>query len=162
MSRWIISCFGVVALLASLVTSPMVLRAWLPSPGVQDLPEVSIHLGGEVVDARVADTPDARAQGFQHASVETLRSELILFTWPGEDRPSFHMEHVAAPLVIAWIDDGRVIDMAHMQPGQDGYRPPDPVDAALELAPHKAEELGIAAGTRVRMPQVAAHGGARR
>ncbi|ABM61431.1 DUF192 domain-containing protein [Halorhodospira halophila] len=134
----------------------LVLAALLPlacAVGVEGFPQASILVDGEPVDVRLAATPETRAQGFQSATPEQIRSERILFTWPDELEPVFHMNNVAAPLVIAWIAEQEVVAVERMTPGQGGYRPPEPVDAALELAPEEAEALGIVPGATIRMPE---------
>ncbi|MBK1728660.1 DUF192 domain-containing protein [Halorhodospira halophila] len=60
------------------------------------------------------------------------------------------LDNTAAPLTIARIADGEVIALERMTPGRGQYRPPEPVDAALELAPEEAEQLGIESGSMVR------------
>ncbi|MBK1734914.1 hypothetical protein CKO15_06360 [Halorhodospira abdelmalekii] len=121
-----------------------------PAPStVEDWPQASIRIDGEWVDVRIAKTSRTRSQGFQHATPEQIRSEKILFIWPDQRQPSFHMENVACPLVIAWIADGTIVATEHMKPGRALYRPPQPVDAALELHPERAEDLGIKSGTEI-------------
>lgn len=125
------------------------------SYGVEDLPTTSTLVGGESIEVRVANTPAARAQGFQHASPEQLSTERVLFVWTEPHRPSFHMHNVSAPLDIAWIAEGEVITIDRMTPGEQGYRPPEPVDAALELAPAQTEAIGIEPGTQIEIPRIA-------
>ncbi|MCG5537376.1 DUF192 domain-containing protein [Halorhodospira sp. 9622] len=120
--------------------------------GVEDLPTTSTRVGGEPIEVRIANTRTARAQGFQHASPEQLSTERVLFVWSEPHRPSFHMHNVSAPLDIAWIAEGEIIAIERMTPGEQGYRPPEPVDAALELAPKQTETIGIEPGTQIEIP----------
>ena len=120
--------------------------------GVAGMPKGTLLIDGEPVAARIAGTPAARAQGFQHATEAQIQSEAIYFTWEEPRRPRFHMRNVAAPLAIAWIDPaGVVIGIERMAPGESGYQPTAPVGAALELAPRAAERLGLSPGSRVRL-----------
>lgn len=125
------------------------------SYGVEDLPTAMALVGGEPIEVRIANTRTARAQGFQHASPEQLNTERVLFVWTEPHRPSFHMRNVSAPLDIAWIAEGEVVTIDRMTPGEQGYRPPEPVDAALELAPTQTEAMGIEPGTQIEVPRTA-------
>ncbi len=132
----------------------LLLPAVVLAPAVQaleGLPSGALLIDGRIVPARIADTPEARAQGFQGASPEAIARERIYFSWPSPRRPTFHMHNVAAPLAIAWIGpQQQVIAVDRMAPERAGYRPPAPVIAALELAPAEAERLGIAPGVTIR------------
>ncbi|MBA1148236.1 DUF192 domain-containing protein, partial [Ectothiorhodospiraceae bacterium WFHF3C12] len=122
-----------------------------PEPGVYEIPHGTILVDGHPVPARIADEPRERAQGFQHTPAEVMRRERIYFAFPRPTRPSYHMENVVAPLVIAWIGpDHRITALSQMEPGKSGYRPPGPIIAALEVTPDQVEPLGLAVGVAVR------------
>ncbi len=133
-----------------LLLTAALLAATQAGAGVAELPRGTVLIDGAPIEARIADTPAARAQGFQHASEAQIQSEAIYFTWDEPQRPHFHMRNVTAPVVIAWIDPaGVVIGTERMAPGRSGYRPIEPVGAALELAPQAARRLGLSDGIRV-------------
>ncbi|WP_200258887.1 DUF192 domain-containing protein [Halorhodospira neutriphila] len=118
---------------------------------LEGLPQGALAIDGRIVPARIAATPEARAQGFQGASPEAIARERIYFSWPSPRRPAFHMHNVPAPLAIAWIGpQQRVIAVERMAPERAGYRPPAPVSAALELSPAEAERLEITPGVTIR------------
>lgn len=116
------------------------------------MPEGNIIINGEKVPVLIAKKQRHRSQGFQSASKETIESTKILFVWSRDVEPVFHMNNVSAPLVIAWISDGEVVGTDFMRPGEDGYRPPVPVDAALELHPKRANARDVTMGARVDLP----------
>ena len=63
-----------------------------------------------------------------------LDTPAIYFHFPRPARPTFHMDGVAGPLVIAGIDPGcRILSVATMASGETGHRLPGPVCAALEI-----------------------------
>ncbi|MFP4146273.1 MAG: DUF192 domain-containing protein [Halorhodospira sp.] len=133
-----------IAALALILVAPSV-------TALESMPRGLLRIDGEPVGARIADTPEARTRGFQHADEEQLRSERIYFHWETPQRPSFHMHNVAAALAIVWIDaHDRVIGIDRMEPEQAGYQPPRPAQAALELAPSAVDQLGIAPGSTIR------------
>ncbi|MFP4649058.1 MAG: DUF192 domain-containing protein [Halorhodospira sp.] len=136
--------FPIAALALILLVAPS-------TTALESMPRGLLLIDGEPVAARIADTPEARARGFQHADEAQLRSERIYFRWETPQRPSFHMHNVAAALAIVWIDArDRVIGIDRMDPEQAGYQPPWPAQAALELAPSAVDKLGIAPGSTIR------------
>lgn len=120
-----------------------------PAP-VEQMPQGQIRIDGQVVTARLAITRQDKAQGFQGAPAQIIATEMIYFSWQRAIRPVFHMRNVSQPVAIAWIDAaGEVVGMDTMQPGKGGYRPPEPIRAALEMAPAQANSLKIRPGTRI-------------
>ncbi|HET8700549.1 MAG TPA: DUF192 domain-containing protein [Nitrococcus sp.] len=118
---------------------------------VADLPSGELLIDGERITARIGATPDERALGFQYATRQQLRHELIYFSFPYAEIPRFHMQNVAAPLLIAWIGpDHRVIAVDRMAPGACCYEPPAEIIAALELAPGQPLANRIRPGSRIR------------
>lgn len=117
---------------------------------VEQMPVAQIRIDGQPMEVRLAQTSAHKAQGFQGADAQTLAEEMIYFSWQIPKRPSFHMRNVKSPLAIAWIDaEEHVVGVDIMEPEESGYRPPLPVNAALELAPQRAESLGIGVGSTI-------------
>jgi uncharacterized membrane protein (UPF0127 family) len=117
---------------------------------VEDLPLRTVQIDGRSVTLRVAETEKARAQGFQRATPDELRTELIYFAFPEPSRPVFHMHNVSGPLRIAWISpENRVIGVDTMAADSCCGIPPDPVIAALEYAPNNPLAATIRAGVTV-------------
>ena len=93
----------------------------------------------ETIDALLADNGATRAAGFQNVCGSTIDSTLILFTFPVEIKPSFHMNNVVASLDIAFIkSNGKIVSIQLMKPyspmsiNKPLYSPQEPVIAALE------------------------------
>ncbi|MCS4504124.1 hypothetical protein KBTX_00223 [wastewater metagenome] len=102
---------------------------------------------------RVADEGDERAQGMQYVPAPEIRRNPIWFSYPASRVTHWHMHNVALPLDIVWMDaDGRILEIARMEPGRDGYRSPPGVRHALELAAGTARRLGLEVGDRLTPP----------
>jgi len=116
-------------------------------------------LGGKKpqwLTVRVADQADERAQGMQHLPASVIREQPIWFVFDEPRRTGWHMNNVALPLDIVYVDDnGVVIDIERMQPQGNGYGIRAPIAAALELAAGEAKRRGITPGTTLKlMPPV--------
>ncbi|MDN5870346.1 MAG: DUF192 domain-containing protein [Nitrococcus sp.] len=124
----------------------------VPRRTVAELPTGAILVDGRRIATRVAATPGDRSLGFQYASPEQIRHELIYFPYQHAHIVSFHMENVAEPLLIAWIGpDHRVIAIDQMEPGSCCYEPPSEIIAALEFAPAHPLTARIRPGSQVRL-----------
>lgn len=122
----------------------------IPRRSVADLPIGELLIDGRRLTARIGATPDDRELGFQYATPQQIRHELIYFCYQHAHIPRFHMENVAAPLLIAWIGpDHRVIAIDRMAPETCCYEPPAEIIAALEFAPGHPLANRIRPGTRV-------------
>ncbi|EAR22600.1 DUF192 domain-containing protein [Nitrococcus mobilis] len=121
-----------------------------PRRDVADLPVCELLIDGHAITARIGATPNDRGLGFQYATPQQIRRELIYFRYRFAQIPHFHMTNVAAPLLIAWIGpDHRVIAIERMTPGSCCYEPPTEIIAALEFAPEHPLANRIRPGTRV-------------
>jgi uncharacterized membrane protein (UPF0127 family) len=97
--------------------------------------------------ARLADTPERQAAGFQCASPGEIQRTLILFDFGREIHTHFHMQNVAAPLDIAFIKaDGRIFSIQTMRPGPELHGPLGPFRWALEAPAGFFVKHGIAQG----------------
>lgn len=122
-----------------------------PQRGVADLPLGILLIADQPVTARLASTPSDRRLGFQYASPQQIRHELIYFSYRLAQTPRFHMGNVTAPLLIAWIGrDQRIIAIQRMAPGACCYEPLTKIIGALELAPQHPLASRIRRGTLVR------------
>lgn len=121
-----------------------------PQRSVAALPVDQLLIGDLSVTARIGATSSDRALGFQYASPEQIRHEIIYFSYHAPRIPHFHMQNVTAPLLIAWIGPNHhVISRERMAPGVCCYKPPSAIIAALELAPEHPLAKRIHPGTLV-------------
>ncbi|HYB69832.1 MAG TPA: DUF192 domain-containing protein [Candidatus Bathyarchaeia archaeon] len=80
---------------------------------------VSIQMGARSMALRVktADTGERQAGGFQCATPEEIKRNLVLFDFGREIFTQFHMQNVPAALDIAFVkDDGRIFAILKMDP----------------------------------------------
>lgn len=133
-------------------------RSDMPRRSVAELPIGELLMDGRRITARIGAAPEDRELGFQYATREQIRHEVIYFSYDRAQVPRFHMKNVIAPLLIAWIGpDHRVIGIDRMTPGACCYEPPAEIIAALELAPGHPLAHRVRPGTRIR-PAVTVHG----
>lgn len=122
-----------------------------PRRSVADLPTGELLIDGQRITARMGANESDRSLGFQYATRQQIHHELIYFSYRRAQIPRFHMENVAAPLLIAWIGpDHRVIGIDRMAPGTCCYEPPTEIIAALEFAPGHPLANRIRPGTQIR------------
>ena len=107
----------------------------------------------QTMTALLANNGVTRAAGFQNVCESTVDSTLILFTFPEEVEPSFHMNNVVASLDIAFIKtDGTVASIQLMKPyspmsiDKPLYSPSVPVSAALEAHAGFFKKLNVREG----------------
>jgi uncharacterized membrane protein (UPF0127 family) len=97
---------------------------------------VSVQAGARTVGLRVkaADSAERQAAGFQCATPEEIKRNLILFDFGREIVTQFHMQNVPAPLDIAFVkEDGRIFAILRMDPSPtELYGPLGPFRYALE------------------------------
>ncbi len=118
---------------------------------------LTIQAGAKTLAVRVkaADNPERQAGGFQCATPEEIKRNLILFDFGDEIVTQFHMKNVAAPLDIAFIKaDGRIFSILRMEPSPTQlYGPMGTFRFALEARAKFYEEQGIRQGeARVVLP----------
>lgn len=99
--------------------------------------------------AKLADTSERQAAGFQCATPQEIQRNLILFDFGEEILTQFHMQNVPAPLDIAFIKaDGRIFAILRMEPGATAlYGPMGPFRYALEARAGFFESQGIRQGS---------------
>jgi uncharacterized membrane protein (UPF0127 family) len=103
--------------------------------------------------AKLADTTERQAAGFQCATAQEIQRTLILFDFGREIHTHFHMQNVAAPLDIAFIKaDGRIFSVQTMQPGPELYGPLGPFRWALEAPAGFFVKHGVHQGAAQLVP----------
>lgn len=111
---------------------------------------VSIQAGSRsfALRVKVAETGERQAAGFQCATPEEIRRNLILFDFGREIVTQFHMQNVPAALDIAFIkDDGRIFAILKMDPSPtELYGPLGPFRYALEARAAFFASQGIRQG----------------
>src|SRR5262245_9166973 len=106
------------------------------------------------VEAKVAESAEQQAAGFQCATPAEIERHLILFDFGDEVVTQFHMSNVPAPLDIAFVKgDGRIFSILLMDPGPGRlYGPMGAFRFALEARKGFYRGRGIAAGkARLRL-----------
>ena len=119
---------------------------------------VTVQIGAKTVALRVksADTSERQAGGFQCATPEEIRRNLILFDFGSEIVTQFHMQNVPAALDIAFVKaDGRIFSILRMEPSPSQlYGPMGPFRYALEARAGFYEAQGIRQGeARLVLPE---------
>ena len=115
---------------------------------------IEVRIGGLVVEAEVARTPDERSQGLSGRS--SLPDDgAMLFVFQEEGRPGFWMRAMRFPLDFIWIShDGQVVDLTEdVPPPEPGveqelprYRPDGPVLYVLEVNAGVIRQSGVQVG----------------
>lgn len=119
------------ALAASLLASGLLLGACASDPATVTVGQAA------PLTVEVADSPAERATGL--SGRESLPDGTgMAFVFESPTRVQFWMKDTLVPLSIAWVQDGRVVDVAEMQPCPPGgdcplYEPRDP-EATFDLA----------------------------
>ncbi len=120
--------------------------------------QAEVVLGGETFRVDVADTPGLQARGLGGRERLGPR-EGMLFVYADRARRAFWMLDMRIPIDIIWLDNRRVVHIAHEVPPPapgtppselDTYAPGVPANMVLEIAAGRAAEVGLAVGQRVR------------
>ena len=158
-----------VARLASLVLLAVALTAQTAAPSPEcprwreafaGMPTrmLTIQVGARTLAlrAKMADTAERQAGGFQCATPEEIQRHLILFDFGQEIASQFHMNNVPAALDIAFVKaDGRVFSILRMEPSPTKlYGPMGSFRYAIEARAGFFESQGIRQGeARLVLPQ---------
>ncbi len=117
---------------------------------------VTFGSGADAVtlDVAVADTAEERREGLMFR--DTVPQDGMLFVFPDAAPRTFWMKNTSIPLDIIFIQDGRVVNVAHAAPGTGiapqalpRYRSDGPARYALEVPRGWADRHGVVAGTAV-------------
>lgn len=100
------------------------------------------------IPVKLAAADEARRAGFQCATVEEIRTTVILFDFGIEVLGVFHMRNVPAALDIAFAErSGRIFSILRMDPSPAGvYSPMGSYRYAVEARAGFFEEKGISVG----------------
>lgn len=100
------------------------------------------------IPVKLAATDEARRAGFQCATVEEIRTTVILFDFGVEVLGAFHMRNVSAPLDIAFAkESGRIFSILRMDPSPTKeYAPMGAYRYAIEARAGFFNEKGISPG----------------
>src|SRR5207247_8858060 len=107
------------------------------------------------IRCNVAETSEKPPSGFQCSTPQEIQKTLILFDFGREIYSQFHMNHVPAPLDIAFIKgDGTIFSILKMDPSPTAlYGPMGNFRFALEARAGFYESQGIRQGeARLLMP----------
>lgn len=115
----------------------------------------TVIVKGQKIELEVAKTPQQQAIGLMfRESLAPNRGMLFYFEPPRY--VSFWMKNVKFSLDMIFLRNGRIVWIAPAVPPCTSdpcpsYRPPVPVDGALELAGGRAAELGLQPGDRLQI-----------
>jgi uncharacterized membrane protein (UPF0127 family) len=115
-----------------------------------------VTVGAVTLTVEVADSPQERRTGLSGRE-EVPPGTGMAFVFDPPAPASFWMADTLVPLSIMWVRDGRVLDVAEMQPCAAEaacpiYQPADPdalVDLAVEAPAGTFSDAGITPGTPV-------------
>jgi uncharacterized membrane protein (UPF0127 family) len=79
--------------------------------------KITVEVGGNPIDVKVATTPRSQAKGYMGAEQEPVDGEGILFVYDVDSPLSFWMKNVAFPLDIMFFDSNLdLVDHQTMDP----------------------------------------------
>lgn len=125
---------------ARAIASRMAVALWLAIPSATwaappyRLPTVQLEGGGQQIEAEIARDETTRQQGLMRRTVMP-ENHGMLFVFDKPAQYCFWMKDTLIPLSIAFLDDdGRVVDLADMQPRDErSHCPSRAVRLALEM-----------------------------
>lgn len=104
----------------------------------------------------LADAPELRQRGLMEVT-DLQGYEGMLFVWDADSSNSFYMRNTPTPLSIAWFEeDGDLVSTADMEPCADVegcplYAPGGSYRYALEVPQGQLDDIGVEAGSRLRV-----------
>lgn len=131
-----------------------------PLPGFGEVQVVFETVQGDVCEACLlsATTEEQRARGLMEVEDPDLGGyDGMLFEYPAETSGGFWMRNTPMPLSIAYFDaSGTVVSVDEMSPCADlsncpTYPAPAPFKYALEVPSGQLAELGVQAGSTLRI-----------
>lgn len=104
--------------------------------------ETTVHVGGRLLRAQVAETTEQRLLGMSGRRFDGF--DALLFAHDTEVRYAFHGRGLLEALVAAVYDrDGRLVDQEVLDPGRALWRPARAFKWALEVPRAAAGELHL-------------------
>lgn len=141
---------------------PVALLVFACQAGNATAPEVDgwIELRGQRVTVEIADTPVAQEKGLGGRDALAWHHGMY-FEY---ERPGFYafwMKGMRFSIDIVWLRQGRIVDIDRNVPFEEGtngptMRPPELVDAVLEVPAGYAAAQGWQIGDRMRLERVSA------
>jgi len=124
--------------------------AWSQDMPQLQLPRITLQAGMHLIQAQVADTPQARTVGLMFRQ-EMPANEGMLFVFEQAGTQCFWMKNTLLPLTAAFVtDDGSIVNLADMQPQSlDSHCSTKPVRFVLEMHKGWFEKRGLKAGSRL-------------
>jgi len=115
------------------------------------LPTTALAAGIYVIQAEVADTPEARAQGLMRRKTMEQGAGM-LFVFDTSARHCMWMKNTLIPLSVAFLDArGQIVNIADMQPlDETSHCASRPARYALEMNQGWFKKRGIAAGASIQ------------
>ena len=132
----------------------VVLLGWACQVAAQQLPSAKVSFKGSTFLVEVVEYPERQSKGLggrRHLGPQ--EGMLFLYQKHGEYR--FWMKDMRIPIDIIWLDNGRVVHIAHRVPppkpatplsALSVYQPPQPANLVLEIAAGRAKSLGLKPG----------------
>ncbi|HEX7018322.1 MAG TPA: prolipoprotein diacylglyceryl transferase family protein [Patescibacteria group bacterium] len=123
---------------------------------VDDRQRMHILIGSRKINVEVVNTPASITQGLSGRS--EIGSEGMLFLFGEKRVPQFWMKDMQFDLDLVWISDNTIVgiteNVPHPTPGTQlvnlpHYRPPEAVDAVLEIPAGMAQAWGLKPGDPV-------------
>jgi len=116
----------------------------------QQMPEVTLAIGGHKLTAEVAHTDPTRTQGLMHRRI-LPENRGMLFVFTGIAIHAMWMMNTHIPLSVAFIDErGVILNIEDMKPHtQDTHAAAKPAKYALEMNLGWFAKRGIRPGAKV-------------
>lgn len=130
-----------------------------PVPYLAGDGRVEVQLAGRVFLLEVADTPERRAQGLAGRDGLAASSGMF-FRFSISSPHAFWMRGMRIPVDIVWLRDGIVTGIvSRAMPPPPGtpdadiqrFMSPGPINAVIELAAGRADDIGLTIGQRAEV-----------
>jgi hypothetical protein len=139
----------------------LLLAALLPAlsapPVYASMAKAKVTAAGQVFSVDVATEAHDQARGLggrKHLGP----GDGMVFVYPEKSRYTFWMKDMLIPIDILWLDNLRIVHIAHRVPfpkpgtaesALPTYAPEEPANIVLEIAAGRAKELGLREGDQV-------------
>ncbi len=148
LKSWLLNASSVALFLAAPLVQAQNIA---PPPPQTDLPRNTLHIGKKQLQVQLAESERERAIGLMsRTSLNT--DEGMLFVFPEHGVQCFWMRNTLIPLSAAFLaDDGRIINIADMQPLSDQpHCSAQPVRYVLEAAQGWFAQAGAKTGSKIK------------
>lgn len=112
-------------------------------------------LNGQVISLEIAQTAEDKSRGLSGRN-ELVKGTGMIFVYDGYYQPKFWMKDMNFPIDIIWLRDNMVIGYEKSLPPAGNqpeitYRPPDFINAAIELPAGFIEENNVKIGDKAEI-----------